>query len=358
MLSALFSPLSEAEAAAPGVSAQCAVLSCGGRLVYEKNADVRRLIASTTKIMTALVVLERESLDREITIKPEYLRTEGSSMYLRAGETITIRELLYGLMLMSGNDAGLTLAYVCGDGDPQQFVALMNETAQRLGLENTSFANPHGLDHENHYSTARDLAKLTAYALENELFAEIVSTKVHTSETRSMKNHNKLLWNVDGVIGVKTGFTKKAGRCLVSACRREERTFIAVTLNAPSDWNDHALLYEMAFAGLQEQNLCKKGMHALVMPVMSGASAACNLVYGADCTVKLTEEQRKHVRTVFRASQFVYAPVVRGQLAGYAEFEVHGTVLASVPLFYAKTICEEAGERKSKLWDWIVKIAD
>ena len=322
------------------ISAQSAALydPLTETFLYEKNADTRRLIASTTKIVTALIVLEMADPDSEVTIRPEYLRTEGSSMYLRSGEVITIRELLYGLLMMSGNDAALTLAYVCGDGDPQLFVDRMNALAEELGLEDTSFTNPHGLDHEMHYSTAKDLARLTAYAMKNEMFREIVSTKTYATDTRSMRNHNKLLWRGEGIVGVKTGFTKKAGRCLVSVCERDGRLLIAVTLHAPSDWNDHMCLYEDAYGMMQDYTMCTGGETAFVMPVVSGHSTAVNVVYGETCTLKLSDSQARHVRVVFRTPQFVYAPVEKNSAVGYAEFELHGAVLASVPLYYAKTV--------------------
>ncbi len=324
------------------VSAASAVLydPLSDTFLYDKNGTQKHLIASTTKIMTALVVLEIGDLERVVEIKPEHVRVEGSSMYLKVGEKITVRELLYGLLLMSGNDAGLTLAYVYGDGSVEDFVKKMNETAKRLNLNNTSFANPHGLDHKDHYSTAQDMARLGAYAMDNEEFYEIVSTKVHKSQTRQMKNHNRLLWRVDGAVGIKTGFTKKAGRCLVSACERNGRRFIAVTLNAPNDWNDHEIMYQQAYSTLNNVNLCEENSVAFVMPVMSGYSSGANVVYSESCSVMLSEKQKKHVRVLYRAPSFVYAPIVKGQRAGEAEFEINGTVIARVPLKYETTVAE------------------
>jgi len=350
-ISCLMQPIN---AGAVSVSAESAVLydPLTESFMYEKNADTKRLIASTTKIMTALVVLERENPDRVVRILPDYLRVEGSSMYLREREEITVLELLYGLLLMSGNDAGLALANVCG-GDVETFVSYMNETAQRLGLSDTSFANPHGLDHEMHFSTAKDLARLTAYAMQNETFRKIVSTKYHSCDVRSMKNHNKLLWQIDGVVGVKTGFTKKAGRCLVSACERDGRMLIAVTLHAPSDWNDHAVLYENGFASLASHTFCSAGETALTIPVISGESSAVNVVYGETCTLRLDAEQVKHVRVVYYVPQFVYAPTVNGGRVGTAMFELHGTVLARIPLHFAKTIAELHSQEDS-FWKNII----
>ena len=230
-----------------GVSALSAVLlDCdSGEVLYEKNADDKMLIASTTKIMTALVVLDCARLDETAEVTWDHM-VEGSSMYLKPGETVTVEELLYGLLLCSGNDAALCLAEHCG-GSVEDFVALMNEKAAELGMENTSFENPNGLDGEKHYSTARDMALLAQAAADDPTFCRLCSTKtVHIGE-RTMSNHNKLLSQLDGCIGMKTGYTKAAGRTLVSCCERNGRRLVAVTLCDGDDWNDHERLYEWGF---------------------------------------------------------------------------------------------------------------
>lgn len=241
-------PVSAAQA--PSVSASSAILydATAGRVIWEQRSDERSLIASTTKIMTAFLVVQLCPLEEVITVPREAVGTEGSSVYLKAGERLTVRELLLGLMLSSGNDAAIALAkYTCGS--VERFVRLMNWEAAHLGLENTRFANPNGLDDENNYSTANDLAKLTAAALKNERFAEIVCTKqAQIGGGRHLQNHNKLLWQYDGCIGVKTGFTKAAGRILVSAVKRNGRLLIAVTIHDGNDWADHKALYDYGFA--------------------------------------------------------------------------------------------------------------
>ena len=221
------------------VSAEKAILmdAATGRVLYEKHADEESLIASTTKIMTALVVCEQCNVLDRVRIPAEAVGVEGSSLYLREGEVLTVQELLYGLMLHSGNDAAAALAIYCG-GTIEGFAELMNDKARALGLESTHFANPHGLDAPDHHSTARDLAVLASYAMENPIFAQTVSTKTVRAGERSLRNHNKLLWQVDGADGVKTGFTKAAGRILVSSATRDGRRLVAVTINAPDDWND------------------------------------------------------------------------------------------------------------------------
>lgn len=205
----------------PQVSAACAALIDGrtGQTLYEKDADRRALIASTTKIMTGLLVCEAGETDRRVTVPAAAVGLEGSSMYLKRGETLTRRDLLYGMMLHSGNDAALTLA-ISVSGSEQAFVRQMNLRAQALGLRQTHFANPHGLDSGENYSSARDLAALAQAALQNQQFRTVVGTKTIACAGRTLTNHNKLLWRYDGCIGVKTGYTRHAGRILVSAAER------------------------------------------------------------------------------------------------------------------------------------------
>ena len=217
-----------------------------GRALFEKNADSRSLIASTTKIMTALIVCEQCNVLDRMRIPKEATGIEGSSMYLKVGEVLTIQELLYGLMLQSGNDAAVALAIYCG-GTVEGFAELMNDKAHQIGLQNTHFVNPNGLDAPDHYSTARDLATLAAYAMQNPIFSRTVSAKTVRAGGRTFTNHNKLLWQYPGADGVKTGFTKKAGRILVSAATRDGRRLTAVTINAPDDWDDHKAMLDDGF---------------------------------------------------------------------------------------------------------------
>ncbi len=234
------------------LSATAAILmdADSGEVLYEKDAARRMRIASTTKIMTALVVLEHAQLTDTITVTGDHM-VEGSSMYLKPGEVVTVEELLYGLMLCSGNDAALALADCCGG--LETFVAAMNDKAAALGMTDTSFANPNGLDDEKHYSTARDMAVLAAYAAQNPTFRRICSTRTATVGGRTMTNHNKLLSQVEGCIGMKTGYTRAAGRTLVSCAERQGRRLVAVTLCDGNDWADHKALYEMGFAEKTEE---------------------------------------------------------------------------------------------------------
>ena len=328
--------LSTAALAAPSISAQSAIVldGCTGRVLYEKSADTRSLIASTTKIMTALIVLESCDIDARVRIPAEACGIEGSSLYLKPGEVLSVRELLLGLMLQSGNDAAMALALYCG-GTREAFVQRMNDRAAQLGLENTRFANPHGLDDEQNYSTARDMARLAAIALERDDFREIVSTKSALVAGRSLTNHNKLLWRVDGAVGVKTGYTRAAGRILVGAAERGGRRLICVTINAPSDWADHAALLDFGFSEFTQQPVVTAGETVGEVPVLSGDRG---MVRAASCeSFSYPLAAGEEIGTVLRLPRFVFAPVMRGEAAGTAEFYLAGRLIGSVPLHWAES---------------------
>ena len=249
-----------AVAEAVEVSAAAAVLmdADSGRLLYDKNGEKRMLIASTTKLMTALVALEQGGLQQEITVTGGHM-AEGSSMYLRPGEKLTLETLLYGLLLSSGNDAALAVTECMGGAVP--FVARMNEKAAELGMENTHFANPNGLDDEAHYSTAEDMAKLAAAAMDDPVLRRVASTRTARIGGRTLTNHNKLLSRVEGCVGLKTGYTRAAGRTLVSCAERDGVRLVAVTLQDGDDWNDHASLYEQGFRVLRPVKAVERGLH-------------------------------------------------------------------------------------------------
>ncbi len=227
----------------------CLVDAKSGSILYEKNQNTRMPMASTTKIMTALVAIENMDVNRVVTVPKQAVGVEGSSLYLKENEQIKVLDLLYGLMLESGNDAATAIAILCS-GTVENFTELMNKKAKEIGLIDTHFDNPHGLHSDNHYTTPYELALLTSKALENDTFAQIVSTKSHYAQTsigkRYFVNHNKLLRYMENVVGVKTGFTKTAGRCLVSASKNDESLFVAVTLNDGNDWNDHMNMHTFA----------------------------------------------------------------------------------------------------------------
>ena len=331
------------------VSAEKAILmdAVTGRVLYERNADEESLIASTTKIMTALVVCEQCNVLDRVRIPAEAVGVEGSSLYLREGEVLTVQELLYGLMLHSGNDAAEALAIYCG-GTVEGFAELMNDKARQLGLVNTHFVNPHGLDAPDHHSTARDLAVLAAYAMEDPIFRQTVSTKTVTVGERSLRNHNKLLWQVNGAEGVKTGFTKAAGRILVSSASRDGRRLIAVTINDPDDWRDHASLLDDGFARYSLRRIATAGENVGTVEVVGGASMAVCLTAAEDFDYPLAEGDR--VTVEIPGPGFVYAPVVEGADAGFARVCVEGKQVGRIALNYGKTV-EMIPEEEKSFWE-------
>lgn len=319
-------------AEAPVVSAASAVLmdASSGRVLYEKDAHTQRLIASTTKLMTALVAVESTELDKVITMKPEY-QAEGSSMYLRFGEKLKLEELLYGLLLASGNDAALAIAGGCG-GDVETFVGWMNDKAAELGMEDTHFVNPNGLDHEEHYSSAYDLALLGRAVLENETLSKLVSTRSITVAGRSLSNHNKLLWRYEGCTGMKTGYTDAAGRTLVSSARRDGQELICVTLKAPDDWSDHAKLLDYGFQNWPNKLLARAGKDFRTLPVMGSLLSQVSVVTDRDLSYPLSKEERVQVRITL--PDRVEAPVEKGTIAGKLSFRVGETTVGETYLLY------------------------
>lgn len=305
-----------------------------GRVLYTQCADEERLIASITKIMTAVVALEHGDMDARYTVTSEDM-AEGSSMYLKSGEVLTLGELLYGLMLVSGNDAALAVAH-CVSGEVSDFVALMNETAQRLGMDHSSFANPNGLDQEGHYSTARDMAVLTAYALRNETFRRIVSTSVITIGERYLKNHNKLLNLCEGCIGVKTGYTKAAGRTLVSAAQRQGMTLVCVTLKDGNDWQDHMDLFDYGFGTYRMETVAAAGKVLASTSVSGGTQAKVKLMADGSLSYPVTEGEELSIRVKYPVS--VAAPVVPGQVVGSVYAYLDGTEVAKVDLVAAEAV--------------------
>ena len=333
------------------ISARKAILldAVTGRVIYERRADEQSLIASTTKIMTALVVCQQCNVLDRVRIPAEAVGVEGSSMYLTEGEVLTVQELLYGLMLHSGNDAAVALAIYCG-GTVEGFAELMNDKARSLGLEDTHFVNPNGLDAPGHYSTARDLAVLAAYAMEDPIFAQTVSTRQVKVGSRYLTNHNKLLWQVEGADGVKTGYTRAAGRILVSSATRNSRRLICVTIDAPSDWSDHAALLEEGFREYTLQTIVEPGQILGREEVEGGQAGSVELLAGEGFSYPLTQYETVEIRLSERG--FVYAPVVEGSEAGIAYVLLDGEVIGKIPLLFGETVELEQEEKKS-LWDRI-----
>ncbi len=328
------------------VSAGSAILyePTTGMVLYEKNADERRAMASTTKLMTALIAAEWCEPEREITVTAEAVRVEGSSLGLRAGDKLTMRDLLTGLLLVSGNDAANVVALTVCDSLPA-FAQKMNARAKEIGMQDTSFVTPSGLDADEHFTTARDMAKLAAAVLENDLLAEICAKKnatVHIGDPktpRTLTNHNRLLSSYEGTIGLKTGFTKKAGRCLVSAVERDGITLIAVTLRAPDDWDDHMTMYDAGFAQVELAELAVPDLPALA--VGGGVTDMVSLSAGQPPAQILPVGRAADVDVSIQLPRYLFAPITAGEPVGQLVYTLDGRELCRVDV----TVAAAVGER-------------
>lgn len=332
---------------AGAVSAQSAAVMdpISGRLLFDKNSSKQSLIASTTKIMTALLICERCNVLDQMRIPKEAVGIEGSSMYLREGEKLTLQELLYGLMLSSGNDAAVALALYCC-GSIEEFANQMNDKARSLGMTQTHFANPNGLDAKDHYSTAMDLAILAAFAMENPVFAQTVSTKTITAGNRFLRNHNKLLWLYPGADGVKTGYTKAAGRILVSSAERNRRRLVAVTINDPNDWHDHATLLDQGFSKYNLQRIVTVGDCVGYREIAGGTPSRVAVLAAENYVYSIAEEENPQL--LLPGSGFIYAPVAEGADAGYAYVLISGKAVGKIPVVYGETSEIIQPERKNQ----------
>lgn len=337
------------------VSAQAAVLmdAESGRVLYEKNGHEPLRIASITKIMTAIIAIELGNLDDVVTVSPRASGVEGSSIYLVPGEKITLEALLYGLMLRSGNDAAVAIAEHIG-GSEEGFVFLMNQKAAELGMTNTVFSNPHGLDtHEEHYSTAYDMAVLAAYAMQNETFATIVSTKRKTvpmageAWDRVWYNKNRLLSMYPYADGVKTGYTKRAGRTLVSSSTKDGHRLIAVTLNASNDWRDHMALFEYGYSHYDLTPLAEAGA-----TVPHGELVRSDGQFKYLNSFKYPLRQDEQIRR-----KLVLAPVFQNETldhipypAGYMYYYLDEEPIGRTPLVF------QANDEQESYWRYFKKI--
>lgn len=319
------------------ISAQCAVAvdRLTGEVVFEKNAHQRRPMASTTKIMTAVCALENGDINQTVTVASEAVGVEGSSVYLAHGEKITLKNLLYGLMLASGNDAAVAVA-VHISGSTEKFTELMNATARKIGVSDTSFKNPNGLDDDGHFTTAYDLAMITRYAMKIPEFAEIVGTdsikipRQGKDYPHILKNHNKLLAMYEGCDGVKTGFTKKSGRCLVSSATRSGVGIIAVTLNAPDDWNDHMRMLDFAFGEYESREILKNGAYLKTVNVKNGVSENVSALAADGISVPIRKGTLPKIELRCDIPDWIEAPVGYGEKLGTAELYLNGEPVLSV----------------------------
>ena len=330
LLVLLASLFGSAHAVSTGASAAILIDADSGRVLYAQNIHEKRHIASITKLMTALVAVEQtENLDQEIAVPSECVGIEGSSIYLQPNERISLRGLLYGLLLQSGNDAAAAIAiHVAGSVDA--FADLMNQKARELGMGNSHFTNPSGLSDEGHYSTAYDMALLACACLKNEAVAEICATKSITVGTRTYVNHNKLLFRCEGCVGMKTGYTELAGRTLVSACTRNGQTLVCVTLNDKDDWDDHEALYDFGFEVYPNRVLCDGGEEVGSVPV-SGSLIPSARAITAEATNYPLREEESLTMTV-ELIRGLQAPVVRDTTVGRVIWSLDGEPVAETEL--------------------------
>lgn len=329
----------EAAVSPPGLSAEAAALIdvASGRILYSKNGSEKMRIASLTKTMTAIVAIEMGNLKAKVTVPLEAVGVEGSSIYLKRNEKLTLEELLYGLMMRSGNDAAVTIATHAGGSVPG-FVYLMNEKAAMIGMNHTNFTNPHGLDDSNmHYSTADDMAKLSAYALRNPIFRQIVSTKVKDISwegeqwNRRLLNKNKMLHLYNGADGVKTGYTKLAKRCLASSATRDGRQLATITLNAPDDWSDSAKLMDWGFQHFPIKQLVDLGQGVQPETPVT-LQAGTQLVTTRAFQYPLQATEATAVRTRVVMGESTVSQNMDGKLVGFLQFYLKETMIGQVPL--------------------------
>ena len=328
----------------PSVSAESAILidADSGRILYEKNAYERMGMASTTKLMTALVALELAHGGDIISVPAEAVGVEGSSIYLVEGEMLTLEELLYALLLSSANDAAVAIA-VSLAGSVESFAEKMNAHAQALGLNDTHFSNPHGLYDEEHYTTAAELGIIAAEALKNETVRKIVATKKITiphnglPDTRLLVNHNKMLSYYDGAIGMKTGFTQKTGRCLVSAAERDGMTLIAVTLNAPDDWHDHTFLLDFGFENFERKIFYAAGAFSYALPLSDSNKESVSLTNIEPLTLTVRKGAQISSVTVEAPFRFMVGKTYRGRLFGRVTVCADGESVSSALAFSENT---------------------
>lgn len=339
--------------AVQAISAEKAIVTDAltGRVLFEKRAGEKSLVASCTKIMTALLVCERCNPLQIVSVPGEAVGIEGSSMYLVEGERLIVQELLYGLMLSSGNDAAVTLAIHCA-GSLEAFADLMNEKADRLGMENSHFVNPHGLDAKDHYSTAGDLARLAAFAMENPIFAATVGAKSVRVGERCLQNHNRLLWQYPYAEGVKTGYTRAAGRILVSSAKKDGRRLICVTINAPGDWADHRALLDGAFSQYEMTTLVSAGDLLGRLPVLGGTGEYVTVEAAEGFAYPILKQETVSIVLPDKGPRF--APVVAGAQAGYAHILVEGRPVGKVELAYTETI-EQKPQPPKKPWQRLLE---
>lgn len=322
------------------VSGKSCIVLCAdtNQVLYGENQHKKMPMASTTKIMTAIIALEHGNTTDMVTVSQNAAHQEGSSVYLRPGDAVSLSDLLYALMLNSGNDAAMAIAEHIAK-TPEDFVLLMNEKATELGCRNTSFKNPSGLPDDDHYSTAYDMAIIMSYAMKNDEFAKIVSTKEHQIKTATgvtyLRNHNKLLWQYPTCIGGKTGFTKSAGRCFVSSAEKDGVTLVCVTLDAPDDWKDHKTLLDFGFEKaemtpifFQNEILCTKRIRGTRL----------NILAASDVSIPLKNGRKRHLTIKVNLDEAINGDINYGTHLGVGEIYVGNSLVGAVELISGQSI--------------------
>lgn len=349
-------PAGAARAESPGTGAGGAILieAATGRVLLEENADNRLPMASTTKVMTALVAIEHTAdLDALIQIPDGAVGVEGSSMYLNRGESLSMRDLLYGLMLTSGNDAAVAIAMTVG-GSVEGFAELMNQRARELGCENTNFVTPNGLHDDQHYTTARDLAAISAEAMKNPTFREVVGTTYHETTTgdrkRTLKNKNKTLWQYEGGCGIKTGYTKKAGKCLVFSAQREQTVLIGVVLRAGDMWGNAFSMLDRGFDLVETQTLLKGGQQVALLPVAGGRKKELAIFAKDDILYPLRKDGSDTFTLAVNLPEGLAAPVEAGKTVGSVTLYVNGEDTLTTALVTGKSV------PKDRWMDWMKEL--
>ena len=335
------------------VSARAAVLyePVSGEIVVSKNENAKLPMASTTKIMTALIAIERLPLDSIVSIPSEAVGIEGSSVYLRCGDELSVRDLLYSVLLQSANDAATALAYAVS-GDIAEFSRLMSSRAAEMGCENTNFENPHGLDSESHYTTAKDLAIIAANALENDTFRQICSTYKYSFKIsdapRTVVNHNKLLKMYDGAIGVKTGYTKKCGRCLVGAAERNGVRLISVTLDAPDDWRDHRSMLDLGFSLYENVDPATLSDTVFRVPVVSGTSEYIGAKLETRNIKLIAKKNSEPITATVELPNYIAAPITLGECIGAVVYRQGDKIIAKANIITAENV--SLAKRRGRLF--------
>ena len=324
----------------PDISAKAAIVidQDTGRILFEKNINKKLPMASTTKIMTLLLAIEKGNLKDIVTVSQKACSVGGSSIWLSPGEKIDLESLLYGLMLNSGNDAAVAIAEHIG-GNLDNFIKMMNEKAKQIGALNTNFVTPSGLDIgiDNHYTTAYDLALITKYAFQYPLFSKIVSTKEKTIPwegkewNRYLRNKNKLLWIYEGADGVKTGYTNKAGRCLVSSATRNGYRFIAVVLNSNPMWEDSMKILDYCFSNYKPYEVLKKEEFIKIIPVRNGKQDNVEIVTLNGCTVPIKNEEINDIHIDVSLPEYVTAPINENEIVGKITIKIGDKKICEVP---------------------------